>query len=251
MSTFLLVHGAFHSGRSWDRVVPLLEAAGHRVFAPSLTGYGDRRHLLGPEVGLDTHVDDVVTLVTGKDLTDVVLVGHSYAAAVITAAAHRMPERIAHLLYVDATVPENGQAAVDVLPGLSNMIDEVMTSENPWRIPAPPPGMFGVTDPADAAWLAMILSDHPIRTLQQPAQLGNPDADAIPRTHIRCSAVNAEGLTLPPVPPYQPNGSPSRVWRLATGHDCMITEPARLSTLILATLAGPEHGMSSYRDIEN
>ncbi|MGW6145624.1 alpha/beta fold hydrolase, partial [Streptomyces sp. NPDC055140] len=79
MSTFLLVHGAWHSGRCWERVVPLLESAGHRAFAPSLTGYGDKAHLLGPEVGLDTHVEDVLKLIHQEDLTEVVLVGHSYA----------------------------------------------------------------------------------------------------------------------------------------------------------------------------
>ncbi len=80
MSTFMLVHGAWHNARCWERVVPLLEAAGQQVFAPSLTGFGDKAHLLGPEVGLDTHVDDVVGLITDENLSDVVLVGHSYAA---------------------------------------------------------------------------------------------------------------------------------------------------------------------------
>src|SRR5690242_20829201 len=82
MSTFLLVHGAWHSGRCWDRVVPLLESAGHRVLAPSLTGYGDKAHLLSPDVGLGTHIDDIVALV--EDERDVVLVGHSYAGMVIS-----------------------------------------------------------------------------------------------------------------------------------------------------------------------
>src|SRR5882757_8423134 len=106
MSTFLLVHGAWHSGRAWERVAPLLESAGHRVLAPSLTGYGDKAHLLGPEVGLDTHVEDVVTLIEDEDLTDVVLVGHSYAGLVISSAANQVPDRIAHLVYLDAMVPE-------------------------------------------------------------------------------------------------------------------------------------------------
>src|SRR5436190_6305244 len=105
MATFLLVHGAWHSGQCWDRVVPLLESAGHRVFAPSLTGYGDKAHLLGPEVGLDTHVDDIVGLIDDEGLSDVVLVGHSYAGMVISSAANRRPERIGHLVHLDAMVP--------------------------------------------------------------------------------------------------------------------------------------------------
>lgn len=92
MSTYLPVHGAWHSGRAWDRVVPLLTAAGHRVLAPSLTRYGDRAHLLSPEAGLDTHTDDVVNLIRAEDLTDVVLVGHSYAGMVISAVADRVTD---------------------------------------------------------------------------------------------------------------------------------------------------------------
>ncbi|MFI0088189.1 alpha/beta fold hydrolase [Streptomyces bobili] len=91
MSTFLLVHGAWHSGRCWERVVPLLESAGHRAFAPSLTGYGDKAHLLGPEVGLDTHVEDVLKLIHEEDLTEVVLVGHSYAGLVVSSVANEVP----------------------------------------------------------------------------------------------------------------------------------------------------------------
>ncbi|MFF5248971.1 alpha/beta fold hydrolase [Streptosporangium sp. NPDC000095] len=93
MSTYLLVHGAWHSGQCWERVVSLLASAGHRVVAPSLTGHGDKAHLLGPEVGLDTHVDDIVRLITEEDLTDVILVGHSYAGLVISSAANRIPDR--------------------------------------------------------------------------------------------------------------------------------------------------------------
>src|SRR5882757_3615170 len=111
MSTFLLVHGAWHSGRCWERVAPLLEAAGHRVSAPSLTGFGDRAHLLGPEVGLDTHVDDVVRTILDEDLTDVVLVGHSYAGLVVSSAANRVPDRIGRLVYLDAMVPLDGESA--------------------------------------------------------------------------------------------------------------------------------------------
>ncbi|HEY2280973.1 MAG TPA: alpha/beta fold hydrolase [Streptosporangiaceae bacterium] len=90
MPTYLLVHGAWHSGQAWARVVPPLGMAGHQVFTPSLTGYGERAHLLGPDVGLDTHVDDIVRLITEEDLQEVILVGHSYAGLVISGAANRV-----------------------------------------------------------------------------------------------------------------------------------------------------------------
>ncbi|WP_330281058.1 alpha/beta hydrolase [Streptomyces sp. NBC_00588] len=244
MSTFLLVHGAWHSGRCWERVVPLLESAGHRVCAPSLTGYGDRAHLLGPEVGLDTHVADVVGLIREQDLTDVVLVGHSYAGLVISSVANQVPDRIAELVYLDAMVPRDGETAVDVQPVTQQLIDLAAQTDSAWRIPPLPEqpaplGLFGVTDPADVAWLRSMLSDQPVRCLQQPVRLDNPAADAIPRTHIHCVGGQPEGITRRPVPPIQPNGTPAQVWELPTGHDCMITMPVELTDLLLKLAPEP------------
>ena len=238
MSTYLLVHGAWHSGQAWDRVVPLLTAAGHRVLAPSLTGYGDKAHLLGPEVGLDTHVDDVVGLITEEDLTDVVLVGHSYAGLVVSGAANTLPDRIAQLVYLDAMVPVDGERATDLLPVTQVLIDLAARSDTPWRIPPlpelpPPGGLFGVTDPADVAWLRTMISDQPALCLQQPVRLDNPAANAIPRTHIHCVGSEPEGFERRPVPAIQANGTPAQVWELETGHDCMITRPAELTELLL------------------
>ncbi|UUV30755.1 alpha/beta hydrolase [Amycolatopsis roodepoortensis] len=229
MATFLLVHGAWHSGRAWDRLVPLLESAGHRVLAPSLTGYGDKAHLLGPEVGLGTHIDDVVDLIEDGRLDDVVLVGHSYAGMVISGVAHRVPERIAHLVFLDAMVPEDGEAAVDVLPVTKQLIDVAVDG---WRVPPmpeqpPPLGLFGVTDPEDAAWLRSMLSDHPVGCLQEPVRLDDPAARTIPRTHVHCVGAEPAGITRRPVPAGE------RVRELPTGHDCMITMPGELAGLLL------------------
>ncbi|TVT26150.1 alpha/beta hydrolase [Amycolatopsis rhizosphaerae] len=229
MATFLLVHGAWHSGQSWDRVVPLLESAGHRVLAPSLTGYGDKAHLLGPEVGLGTHIDDVAGLIEGERLNDVVLVGHSYAGMVISGVAHRVPEWIAHLVFLDAMVPEDGETAVDVHPVTKRLIDVAVDG---WRVPPmpeqpPPLGLFGVTDPDDVAWLRSMLSDQPVRCLQEPVRLGHPAGRMIPRTHIHCVGARPAGITRRPVPAGE------RVRELPTGHDCMITMPVELAGLLL------------------
>ena len=215
MPTFLLVHGAWHSGQCWERVTPLLTAAGHRVLAPSLTGYGDKAYLLGPEVGLDTHVDDVVRLILEEDLDEVVLVGHSYAGLVISSVANQVPDRIAHLVYLDAMVPEDGESAVDALPVTQNLIDLAAKSDTGWRIPPlpelpPPLGLFGVTDPVDIAWLRTMLSDQPVRCLQQPVRLDNPASNPIPRTHIHCVGAKPAGMIRRPVPSIQPNGTPRR-----------------------------------------
>src|SRR6201994_4493879 len=154
MSTYLLVHGAWHSGQCWERVIPSLASAGHQVLAPSLTGYGDKAHLLGPDVGLDTHVDDIVGLIKVEDLADVILVGHSYAGLVISAVANQVPDRIAHLVYLDAMVPVDGETAVDVMPVNQRAVDQAPSSASGWRVPPLPElpapyGLFGVTDPEE------------------------------------------------------------------------------------------------------
>ena len=235
--TYLLVHGAWHSGECWERVVPLLASAGHRVLAPSLTGHGDKAHLLSPEVGLDTHIEDISRLILEEELTEVVLVGHSYAGLVVSGVANRLPERIAHLVYLDAMLPEDGESVLDIMPLTQGRIEEAAKTDVPWRIPPlpelpPPLGLFGVTDPADLAWLRTLLSDEPVRCFQQPVRLDNPAVRTIPRTHIHCLN-KPRDVPRRPVPAIQPNGSPAQVWELPTGHDCMITMPAELTELLL------------------
>jgi hypothetical protein len=126
-------------------------------------------------------------------------------------------------------VPEDGETAVDVMPISKQLIDLAVDG---WRVPPlperpPPLGLFGVTDPDDVAWLRSMLSDQPVRCLQEPARLDNPAAKTIPRTHIHCVAGQPEGITRRPVPPGE------RVRELPTGHDCMITMPAELAGLLL------------------
>ncbi|MEV0882312.1 alpha/beta hydrolase [Streptomyces microflavus] len=241
--TYVLVHGAWHDGRVWDRVAPFLTRAGHRVSAPSLTGHGEKAHLLGPDVGLDTHIADVVGLLVEEDLTDVVLVGHSYAGMVIAAVAGRLPERVTGLVFVDAMVPADGESVLDVMPHTQHLLDLAAGSEAPWRIPPlpegpEPQGLFGVTDPADKAWLRTMLIDESARCFRQPVRLDDPAAAAIPRTYIRCVGSEPEGVTRRPVPAAQPHGAPSRVREVRSGHDCMVTVPGELAELLLEAGTG-------------
>ncbi|MFD5831079.1 alpha/beta fold hydrolase [Lentzea sp. NPDC060358] len=226
--TYVLVHGAWHSGQCWAKVVPRLGASGRPVFAPTLTGYGESRHLLEPGTGLRTHTADVVRLLVEEDLRDVVLVGHSYAGMVISAVANEVPDRIARLVYLDAMVPEHGESALDALPAARGMLGEG------WRVPPPaePFGLFGVTDPADVAWLRTMLSDQAVRCLTEPVAMDHPALAAILRTHVHC-VPKPEGVEPRPVPALQPNGEPSDVRELVSGHDCMITVPDELAALLL------------------
>jgi pimeloyl-ACP methyl ester carboxylesterase len=111
MANFVLVHGAWHGGWCWRFVRERLKE--HQVFTPSLTGLGERRHLAGPDIDLETHITDVVSLLEMEDLHDVMLVGHSYGGMVVTGAADRVPQRIKRLVYLDAFVPENGKCLLD------------------------------------------------------------------------------------------------------------------------------------------
>ena len=116
MATFLICHGAWSAGWAWKKVRPLLRAAGHEVFTPTYTGLGERAHLVSRTVTLDTHIADVLGVIECEDLSDIVLVGHSYGGMVATGVADRARERIAKLVYLDAFVPENGQSLFDLLP---------------------------------------------------------------------------------------------------------------------------------------
>ena len=116
MATFVLVHGAWHGSWCWKRVRKALQARGHDVFTPTLTGVGERSHLLSPDVNLDTHITDVVNLIRWEELSGIVLCGHSYGGCVITGVADRLSDRIAALVYLDAFVPEDGQSLYDILP---------------------------------------------------------------------------------------------------------------------------------------
>ncbi|MFE5211212.1 alpha/beta fold hydrolase [Streptomyces sp. NPDC056600] len=229
----MLIHGAWHSGKVWERVAPLITGAGHRVLAPSLTGHGDRAHLLGPEVGLYTHVDDIVRLITDEDLSDVILVGHSYAGLVISSVAAELPERVGHLAHLDAMDPHDGESAVDIIPAAQSLIDQAAEADEPWRLPPlpeQPEELFGVTDPADRAWLRTILSDESVLCLQQPVRLDGLTAGIL-RTHIHCTGDAPQDSRSRPT--AQPDSAPARVWELPTGHDRMITMPVELTDLLL------------------
>src|SRR5919205_4115238 len=114
MSTYVLVHGAWGGSYGWRKVRPLLQQAGHTVFTPSLTGQGERAHLASPSVNLSTHVQDVANAIWYEDLSNLILVGHSYGGMVVTGVAERLPERIRHLVYLDAFVPANGQSLYEL-----------------------------------------------------------------------------------------------------------------------------------------
>lgn len=172
---FVLVHGAWCGGWVWRETARFLRAAGHDVFTPTLTGLGERAHLGHPDVDLDTHVQDIVGVLTYENLTDVILVGHSYSGMVITGVAERAPERLKHLIYLDALVPEDGKSRIDFIsPEVFGHFKELVRTHGiPWQVP-PPAGYPRLTP-------------HPLKTFTQPIRVTNPAAAVLPHTFIHCT----------------------------------------------------------------
>jgi pimeloyl-ACP methyl ester carboxylesterase len=234
MATYVLVHGGGHGGWCYQRVALLLRDAGHEVLTPTLTGLGERSHLLSPDVDLDLHITDVVNVLHYEDLREVVLVGHSYGGMVITGVAVRTPDRVGRLVYLDAANPTNGQSLVDVTAGAITAVREqaevVDGVELVIRPAVFPPAFYGVTDPVDAAWMADRLAGHPWKCFEQPLRLTNEDALwAIPQYHVVCTSTLA---TRDPALMEEARAT-GRLWAIDTGHDLMITEPQAVADALL------------------
>ncbi|MEN3269746.1 alpha/beta fold hydrolase [Pseudonocardia sp.] len=231
MTTFVLVHGGWHGGWSWRRVAPLLRAEGHEVHAPTLTGLGDRFHLARPDTGLAMHVEDVITVLELDDLRDVVLVGHSYSGVVITGVAQRCGERIGELVYLDAFVPQPGQALLDLVRPERRDFYLSAGDEAGGIMPDPETAMDGwaVTDPADRAWVRPRLRPQPVRAMSDP--LPPQPVPDLPRSYIHCTVKPGTDTFTG----FAATAREDPSWRfdeLATGHDAMVTAPAELAALL-------------------
>lgn len=238
MSTFVLVHGGGHGGWCYRYVRKLLQQAGHEVFAPTLSGLAERAQLRTAGIGLDTHIQDVAALLHYEDLREVILVGHSYGGMVITGAADRAVDRIGRMVYLDAANPVNGQSLVDVAGPIiesTRPMGETVDGVELVLLPAPEaPLFYGVTDPADVAWMRDRLTAHPWKCFEDPLDLRNEDELwALPQYHIVCTSTLA---TRDPelVAKARAQG---RLWDIDTGHDLMITEPQAVADALLEIAA--------------
>jgi pimeloyl-ACP methyl ester carboxylesterase len=245
MADFVLVHSAWFGGWCWKKLVPLLAGHGHSVHTSTLTGLGDRSHLAHPGIVLQTHVDDVVNTLTYQDLRAVILVGTSSSGAVISGVADRVPDRISQLIYVDAFVPDDGQALWDLIPPQRRPAMEtlVQTEGFGWLLPrfaAQPWEQFAreawqVTDEADLTWMLTRLRPTPFGHFTSPVRLVNPAAERLPRTYIRCRRWPNPGFDR-----YAQTASQDPRWhlyQLDSSHLPYITNPQQLAPLLLQAAA--------------
>jgi pimeloyl-ACP methyl ester carboxylesterase len=232
--TYVLVHGAWHGGWCWRAVADALRGHGYRVFTPTLTGLGERKHLLSREITLATFIDDVANLIEMEELQAIILVGHSHGGSVISGVADRMPDRIAHLVYLDAVVLQDGQSPFGVLPPEVAAERRRLVAEQGLglAIPVPPVTAFGIAeDHPQAAWVRRHLTPHPVGTYESALRLNHPVGNGRPRTYIHCTNPVYDAIA---GSRHWVRGQPGWEWRdIATAHDAMVTAPAELTRLLL------------------
>jgi pimeloyl-ACP methyl ester carboxylesterase len=245
MANFVLVHGAWHGGWCWQRVVHALSAQGHRVHAPTLTGVGERAHLLSSSITLETHIADVLQLLAAEELDQVVLAVHSYAGMIGTAVADRQPQRLKHLVYVDAVVPRPGESWGGTHASAVRESRLAAADASPdYSFPPPDPSVFGLAG-ADLEWVRRRQTPHPGHPYLAPLDFDPARVASVPRTFIDCisPALGTIDAIRPRVrdPRYWDGawqgGGGSRLIELRTGHDPMISAPAELTRILLEAAA--------------
>jgi len=230
MTTFVLVHGAWHGGWCWVRVADRLRAAGHRVFTPTLSGLADRSHLFGQSITLSTHVRDIAGLLQWEDLNDVVLVGHSYGGMVITGVAERAAERIGTLVYLDALIPDHGQCSLDLRSAEQNAIfREKAKAGGGWRIAPTKAADFNVNE-ADQAWVDGNCTDMTISCFTERLHLTGK-GDAIPkRAYIRAGGFDS--IHFDSMLEKARKDGRYAVHVMTGGHDLMVDQPQELTEIL-------------------
>lgn len=229
---FVLVHGSWHGGWCWRAVADVLRAAGHPVFTPTQTGLGERAHLMSANITLETFIEDVLGVIRCEDLNEVVLVGHSFGGNTVSGVADRCPERLAHLVYLDAMILEAGQSAFDILPPDVVAARTKASMDFDGGMSAPPPSAeaLGILDAALGARTVARLTPHPMSANRAPLNLSHPIGNGVAKTYVVCTD-----------PVYAPlaksrDYAKAQGWpmvALATGHDAMITAPKETAALLM------------------
>jgi len=228
--TFVLVHGAWHGGWCWRGVADLLERAGHKVYAPTLTGLADRSHLAGPDVNLTTHITDVVNLIKWEQLSDVVLCGHSYGGMVITGVAEQMQPAIASIVYLDAFVPQDGEAVVALTSTAVHDAIEAVRQRNEFLLPPRPAEAFGVL-PQHRSWVDGKCTPQPVATFTETIKVTGAVNRISRKVYIRAASYVSPGFDKARA---RAKADPSwRTFDAPCGHDVMVDAPDWLAKLLV------------------
>jgi pimeloyl-ACP methyl ester carboxylesterase len=233
--TIVLVHGAWHGGWCYRRVADLLRGGGHRVYTPTLTGLGERSHLLTSSINLSTHIADITNLIRWEDLRQIILVGHSYGGMVVTGVADAMTDRVSALVYLDAFLPTAGKSFHDILPTeVAEAQVHSASASNGLSIPPIPAAAFNVNG-EDRLWVDSLCTPHPLGTLTQPIELTG--------SHARIANKSYVLATKNPLPLFQGFARSMRnerscvSYELPCGHDVMIDLPKETAAIIEETAA--------------
>ena len=232
MATFVLVHGAWVGSWCWKRVRRALQAQGHDVFTPTLTGVAERSHLASRQVNLETHILDVENLMRWEELSDVVLCGHSYGGCVISGVADRVPDRIRALVYLDAFVLEAGETLAQHVPEVQykQLLEGVNAVGEGWKVPPIPAEVFNV-NAGDREWVNRQYTMQPLATFQQPISLSG-GLNRIKNVTFILATGFVEGS---PFPPFYEKAK-AKGWKTITvpcGHVVMLDLPAELTRVLL------------------
>ena len=224
MPTYVLVHGATAGGWVWHSIPSRLRSAGGDVYTPTLTGLGERRHLFSPDITMETHIEDIFNVLAYENLHEVILVGHSYGGAVITGVAERAAERLSHLVYLDAFIPQDGEAVKDLYD--PSVIDALATHYRNGGKSLPVNG----TETSDPRF-----TEHPLKTFFYPFHQNNEAAKTVPRTCIFCTEKDEMGIRGQGIVRSARRAKEAK-WpyhELNTGHHPMWTMPCELTELLL------------------
>jgi pimeloyl-ACP methyl ester carboxylesterase len=230
----VLLHGGRHGGWCWARTAPLLREAGYEVHTPTLTGLGDRAHLLQPDVGLSTHIRDLVALFECEELENAVVVPHSYGGVVASGAMEHIHDRVRRLVFLDAIVPQTGESVFDLIgPELAATIQQTADRDGDgWYIPPSDAAFYGVTEPDDIAWVNRRTTAQPLKTYTD--RVGSTErAWAHPTTFIECEPSTIRPELLARLLERSTRDEQFSYEVIRAPHDMMVTAPQRTARLLL------------------